>query len=46
VVTTQALEILATVPKLLAAVVAVAGVVLVVGFAAAALAGAGCQVQV
>lgn len=42
VVATQALKILAAVPKLLAAVIAVAGVMLVEGFPAAALAGAGC----
>lgn len=39
-VTTQAVKILTAVPKLQAAVIAVARVVLVVGFPAAALAGA------
>ena len=42
---TQALKILAAVSKLWAAGIAVAWVVLVEGLQAAALAGAGCQVQ-
>lgn len=45
-VTTQALKILAAVPKLLAAGIAVTLVVLVEGFVAAAPAGGGCPVQV
>lgn len=46
VVATEALEVLAAVPKLWAAGIAVAGLVPVEGLVAAGLAGAGCRVQV